>query len=626
VDTARFTALFLADSRDHLHQCDVLLLAWERVPGDLGPVAGLFRAMHTIKGMAATLGYQRLTDLTHEAENLLDAVRAKRVEASPDLIASVFDAVDAIAAGVEDAVVGADGRRLDPAVLERLRSWAPPDGGALSAAPSPAPAAPSVVPAPGGTRVEVTIRAGVIMAWARALLALRRAEELGTVTGVAPDPATLDPDRFAGRLVFWLHTAREPDEVRRALLEVGEVALVVVTEADGASSPAPVRPIRQEVRVDRAELDLLLTEIGELVVARNRLQAMAERRHDPALEEAAGSVARLTDSVHARVLQVRMAPVGEVFDRFPRVVRDLARQLGKDVRLEIAGREIELDRSVLDLIGDPLLHLLRNALDHGLESPEARAAAGKPTQGCIRLAAARARDAVVLTVADDGRGVDRGQVRARLGAGATDRDLDGDDVLLDVLARPGFSTAAAVTGVSGRGVGIDAVMTRVREIGGDVRLESTPGQGTGFVIRLPVTLAVVPALLVTAGADRYAIPLARVAETGRGEPAGPSAAPTVTFRGATLPVIDLGTRTGGGALPTAGTRPFLVIEAGERRGALLVDTLLGRQDLVVGAFDAPVGAPAWLTGAAILADGVPALVVDPTGMFQEEHAWLMSGA
>lgn len=617
MDTSKYAALFLTDSRDHLQQCDALLLAWEREPADVAPVAGLFRAMHTIKGMAATLGYQRLADLTHEAESLLDAVRGGRVTPSAELVATMFDAVDAIGAGVEDAVAGADGRRLAPALLGRLRSWSPAREeahapGHPSAAPEPAAA-----PSGGGVLVEVLIRAGVVMAWARALLVLRRAEAMGTVSGVAPDPSNVNPDHFSGRLVFWLQTGLSGDEIRRALLDVGEVASVVVGDPDG-SAPAPPPSARQEVRVDRAELDRLLTEVGELVVARNRLQAVSERRDASGLEEAVTVLGRLTDSVHARVLQVRTAPVAEVFDRFPRMVRDLARQLGKEVALEVSGREIELDRSVLDVIGDPLIHLVRNALDHGLEPPADRAVAGKPAQGTLHLSAARAQGSVVLTVADDGRGVDRRSVRDRLGGGAGGEEVESDEALLRILARPGFSTAAEVTGVSGRGVGIDAVVTRVRAIGGEVGMTSEPGRGTRFTIRLPVTLAVVPALLVGAGADRFAVPLARVSETSRGEPTGPDEAPVVSFRGGFLPAVDLATRTGEGSPRTAGVRPFLVVGTGERRGALLVDTLLGRQDLVVGAFDAPLGAPAWLTGAAILADGVPTLVVDPAGLFQEE--------
>lgn len=620
MDTSKYAALFLSDSRDHLQQCDGLLLAWEREPAVTEPVTGLFRAMHTIKGMAATMGYGQLAALTHEAEHLLDAVRSGRVVPSRELVALMFEVVDAIGAGVEDAVAGSDGRRLDRSLVSRV--------GAMSARPDPDAATPTPVAAgaatpPGaGRSVAVTVRAGVVMGWARAMLAIRRAESLGRVSAVSPDPAAVDPEQFGGRVVFRLESRAPADEIRALLLEVGDVEEVLVDDGAPAATATPGRT-RREVRVAREQLDRLMAEVGELVVARNRLAGLVELRRDPALDEALHGLSRLTDRVHERVLAARMAPVAEVFDRFPRSVRDLARQVGKDVRLEITGREIELDRAVLDLIQDPVLHLLRNAVDHGLESPAERALLGKPAQGEVRLEAARDRESVVITVADDGRGIDRGRIEARLRAEGSATDIPDESALLAVLGRPGFSTAAAVTAVSGRGVGIDVVLTRIREIGGVVSLRSTPGQGSAFQIRLPVTMAVVPVLLATAGGERYAVPLARVLETGRGlaERLEGDAAAAVAFRGGRLPARDLRRAVGVTGLPPAGIRPFLVVAVGERRGAVLVDTLLGRQDLVIDAVELPAGVPPWITGAAVLPDGMPAFLLDPAGVFQEEGAW-----
>ena len=613
MDTAKYAALFLSDSREHLRQCDALLLAWERTPGGLEPVTGLFRALHTIKGMAATMGYERLAGLSHDAEHLLDAVRGGRVTPTPELVALMFDAIDAVAAGVEDAAAGADGRRLDPALSGRLAAYAAA-GSPADPATTARPSVPAAAQPGEGDWVEVAVRPGVAMGWARALLALRRAEELGRVSAVTPDPARVSPDTFGGRLAFRLETARDAAEVTALLMEVGDIASVTVGGAAAAPAVEPVAT-RQELRVDRREIDRLVSEVGELVVSRNRLAELAERRRDPDLEAAAATLSRLVDAIHERVMRARMVPVAEVFDRFPRVVRDLARQLGKSAELEVAGREIELDRSVLDAIGDPLLHLLRNAVDHGLEPPAQRAAAGKPARGTVRLEARRDRDAVVITVSDDGGGVDRGRIEARLAAAGEPAALGDDAALLRVLARPGFSTAGAVTGVSGRGVGIDAVIARVRELGGEVTLRSRPGEGTSFSLRLPLTLAVVPVLLVTAGPERYGLPLGRVVETGRGTPeAGPGGL-VVSLRGERLEARDLRVEVGAAGDPPGTVRPFLVVPVGEGRGALLVDTLLGRQDLVVVGVDLPAGARPWLTGAAILSDGRPAFLVDPGGLF-----------
>ncbi len=617
MDTAKYAALFLSDSQEHLRRCESVLAEWGRTPGELSGVDELFRAFHTIKGMAATMGYARLAAFAHDAESLLEAVRAGRLNATPDLATLLVEVVDAVSAGVEDAVAGTDGRRLRADLQERLALSAAAEPARGGAEP-PEPGAAGAEPMGGrGWWVSVRVRSGVVMPWARALLTLRRAEALGTVSGVTPSPALVDPERFDGRLAFRLESAVDPAAVRAALLEVGEIAEVEVGD-EGRGAPEPVQRLRQEVRVAREELDRLLTEVGELVVAGHRLAAVVDQRGDVVLEALASDLSRWTEAVHHRVLQARMAPASEVLDRFPRVVRDLARELGKSVRVELIGREIELDRSVLDAIGDPVLHLVRNALDHGLESSAERTAAGKAPEGLIRLAARRDRSAVEVVIADDGRGIDRDRVRQRLGGEALAAD---DDIgLLQVLARPGFSTAAAVSGVSGRGVGVDAVITRVRSLGGTLQLHTVPGEGTEFILRLPLTLAVVPALVVTVADERYAVPLARVAETGGGVTEDREGRLVVSFRDEQLPVTDLRASLGAEGPSPEGRRPFLIVVADTGRRALVVDQFLGRQDLVVIPLDRPLGTPAWLTGAATMADGVPALLIDPTALLSAEAA------
>lgn len=615
MDSAKYAALFLSDSRDQLRQCEEVLEAWERAPADTAGVDTLFRAFHTIKGMAATMGYARLAAFAHEAEHLLEAVRAGRVPGSAALVALAYEVVDALAAAVEDAVAGHDGRRIDTGLQGRVAEAAGGGAEGDGAQAMPAPVADAPMPG-GGLWVRLMVKAGVPMPWARALLALRRAGEMGQVQAVTPAPARVDPERFDGRLGFQLVTGRSAAEVREALLATGDLATVEVERTGGAAAEPSVR-VREEVRVPRHELDRLLVEVGELVVAGRRLTGALERRGDPALEALAAELTRWSDAVHHRVLQARTVPMAEVFDRFPRVVRELGRDLGKAVRVELHGREVELDRSVLEAVGDPLLHLVRNAIDHGIEAPAERRAAGKAAEGLIRLEARRDRAAVEISIADDGRGIDRERVRRRLGAAAP---LEDDGALLEVLARPGFSTAETVTGVSGRGVGVDAALSRVRALGGSVRLATTAGQGTRFTLLLPETLAVVPALLVTAAAERYAVPMARVAETGGAVPAPHGAGLCVSFRGATLEAVDLRRCVGLDGPAPEGRRPFLVVEGRQGRRALVVDRLLGRQDLVVASLDSPRGAPPWLAGAATLADGIPALLIDPSMLVSAEAA------
>jgi two-component system chemotaxis sensor kinase CheA len=316
-----------------------------------------------------------------------------------------------------------------------------------------------------------------------------------------------------------------------------------------------------------------------------------------------------------------MTPVGEVFERFPRLVRDLARDLGKRIRFDLEGEEIELDRSILDEIGDPLLHLIRNAADHGIERPEVRAAAGKPVEGRILLAAARERNSVVLRVSDDGRGIDRAVIVAKArredAIAAADGEVLTDDALLRVIARPGFSTAQTVSGVSGRGVGVDVAMTRVRQLGGTLEIRSEVGKGTSFQIRVPLTLAIVRALLADAGGERYAVPLAYVAETVDFDPRAVTALRTreaLVVREQVIPTVHLRDLVASRERPTPPRRPTVILEVGERRTALVVDALLGQQDIVVAPFDAPRGMPPYVGGATILADGAPALVLDAAAL------------
>jgi two-component system chemotaxis sensor kinase CheA len=358
---------------------------------------------------------------------------------------------------------------------------------------------------------------------------------------------------------------------------------------------------------------------GELVVGRNRLHELVAGLPEGELPRLVERLGRLIGEVQGEVLAARMTPVREVLERLPRTVRDLARDLGRQVRLELEGGEIELDRAVLDALGDPLLHVVRNALDHGIEPPAERARAGKPVEGRLTVAASRERRSVVLRVSDDGRGIDRARILAKARAeGVVDAATEalGDDQLLRVLSRAGFSTAAAVSGVSGRGVGVDVVVTRLRALGGSVELRTAVGQGTTFVLRVPLTLAIVRALLVQVGRERYVLPLGYVAETVDYESCGRTALGTreaIVVRDQAIPTVHLGTLFGVAPL-TVRRRPAVVLQVGDRRSAVVVDALVAQQDIVVEPFDAPAGMPPWFGGATILADGAPALIVDAAAL------------
>jgi two-component system chemotaxis sensor kinase CheA len=617
MDASRYTALFLTESREQLAACGRALLEWERAPAAPEPVVALFRAMHTFKGMAAAMGYTNLTELAHRTETALARFRDEPA-AGREHADLFFRVVDALEQAVEPAVAGQDAGLDFSALLAELA------GAAAERGPAPTPQEVEAEPvAPvlrGGRRVRVTINPSATLRGARAFLALRKAEALGTVSGLRPPAAAFEQDVFDGVFSFRLETARPDAEIVAAIRSAGEVAQVEI-EHPGAAPPVPEAAGRgRQIRVDLRRLDAMMKWVGELVVARSRLLELVEASGSPELEAVAARIARVTADLQNEVVQARLTPVWQVFDRFPRLVRDLARQLGKRVRFEIEGEEIELDRAILDELGEPLLHLLRNAVDHGIEPPEVRARSGKPVEGLVRLVASRDRDAVLIRVTDDGAGIDRAKVLGRairdglVPKGTTNLS---DDLLLQVLARPGFSTAERVTDVSGRGMGMDAVLVRVRALGGTLEFTTTPGVGSSFGLRLPMTLAIVPALVAQVGDERYAIPTARVAETVEFHPARVVAGDEgerFQLRDELLPTVRLRERLGVRGPRPPGRMPAVIVEVGERRSAVVVDALVGQQDIVVEPFDAPRGMLACVSGATILGDGVPALILDPAAL------------
>jgi two-component system, chemotaxis family, sensor kinase CheA len=634
MDLSQYAELFLAESREHLSACNQLLLEWERSPTNLAPVGGLFRAVHTVKGMAATMGYARVTDLAHRAENLLDLLRRGGRPATDELLQLLFRARDALEQAVELSVVSREDEidvaevvaDLDGAAAQLGRGGE--GGGEVSARPTPAPAPAPVLepPAAPGRLVQVTLRAEAPLKGGRALLAIKKAQRVGPVQAVTPPESAFEADEFDGRFSFRIGGPAEPAEIERAVRAAGDVEHVTVggeerRAAPGAGAPASAaaETKSRHIRVDLGRLDGLMDLIGELVTVRGRLNELAATARDPAIDDVAIQVSRLSRELQAEIIQARMTPVWQVFDRFPRLVRDLARELGKQVVFRVEGKEIELDRAILDELGDPLLHLLRNAVDHGIEPLAERRRRGKKAEGEIVLAAVRERASVAISVSDDGRGIDRKRILERAKRdGVVDPHAEGltDDQLLRVLARPGFSTADAVTSVSGRGVGIDVAVTRIRALGGSIEIRSEEGKGTTFVMRLPVTLAIVRALIAGVGAERYALPLTYVAETvefGVQATTIVEGREAIVLRDRVVPLVHLRRLLGvSGDAPTR--CPIIVLEMGERRSGIVVDGMLGQQEIVVKGFDAPHGTLPVFSGATIMGDGVPTLILDAGGL------------
>jgi len=621
MDVRQYADLFLTESRGHLTAFNQLLLEWERDPAATGAVGGIFRAVHTIKGMAATMGYAAVADLAHRVESLLDGVRRSERAANAAMLDLLFRAADALERAIAESVAGGDPAPGVAALLAELdREVA---AGPAAPARESRPSAPVILPQTGpgkGRTVRVTIRDDAQLKGARALLVLRRAEGLGPVSAVTPAPVAFENDAFDGRFSFRLDSAAEAAALTAALVAVGDVERVEV--ADQAAEAAGGEALRsRHIRVDLQRLDELMNLIGELVIARGRLHTVAARFAEPDLHDVNGQIARLAAALQNEMVAARMVPVWQVFDRFPRMVRDLARQMGKQVVFRVEGKEIELDRAILDEIAEPLVHLLRNSVDHGIESPEERVAKGKPAVGQLVLAALRERSSVAIKVGDDGRGISREKVLSRARQqGLVEADVAAlaDEELFHLISRAGFSTAEAVTDVSGRGVGIDVVTTAMRALGGSLEVRSEEGAGTTFTLRLPATLAILRALLARVGDELYAMPLTHVAETFDARPADVQRVQgreAVLLRGQLLPLVRLRNLLGAAApaVPRRG-QPVIVLELGERRTGVVVDALVGQQEIVVKSFEAPRGTLPVFSGATILGDGVPALILDAGGL------------
>jgi two-component system chemotaxis sensor kinase CheA len=572
LDPSRYAELFRTESREQLAAINRALLLLETGGDTTEPVSVVFRAVHTVKGMSATMGYHAVAEFAHELESVLDRVRRGDQLLAPDLMDALFASADALEGAIDVASEQAAQSPAMIAALQRLRDVA--GGSATSEFP-----AMQIIDGSVFTETEVPSRAGH---------EARSTEEFPIVTGefetTAPRPG-------------------------RATMATG--------------IPTAARATRH-VRIDLARLDALMNLIGELVITRGRLLQLTATNPDPALDESMQMAARLVSDLQTEIMTMRMVPVWQVFDRFPRLVRDAARQQEKEVNFVVEGKEIELDRSLLDEIGEPIVHLLRNSIGHGIEAPAVRIASGKPRAGRLTLSAMRDRAAVLIRVSDDGRGIDRGRVLARARTlGLVDdsvREVD-DDGLFRLIATPGFSTADEVSDLSGRGVGIDAVQAKARALGGSVELKTISGEGTTITIRLPVTLAIVRALLARSGTERYALPLTHVRETleyADDVVQHVKGKPVLVLRDEVLPLLDLRDVVRQGALAGAGAlhREIVVIERGEKRSGLVVDELIGQQDIVVKQFDAARDGLALFSGATILSDGAPALIMDVGSLFE----------
>jgi two-component system, chemotaxis family, sensor kinase CheA len=637
MDTSQYLPMFLAECREHLQELNLAVVRIEEQPDDRATVDEIFRIAHSLKGMSATMGFDGMAALTHQMEDVFELLRQRSGGLARETVDVLLECLDALS-GATDAIEADGAERLEPApLIERLKGLvrdrtpvqAVARHGGEAAAALPDVVADALVAGQAMLHARVTLADDTLMPAVRAYMVIAAAAELGRVVASAPEVDHVEA--FDGRLVdLWITADVEPATLSTALLSVPDVSAAEVTQAVAEGRPDVVAPVAAPVaaperadasraaatvRVDAERLDQLMHLMGELVVQRTQVEVLAAQAEVPGLSQAMQDLTRCSHALQAIVMQVRMIPVEAVFLRFPRLVRDLSSKLGKQVELELVGQDTELDRTVVDALGDPLVHLVRNALDHGLETPAEREAAGKPPVGKVRISARHAGGNVMITVADDGCGVDALAVAAKAVRSGllTPEQAEGIDMAraIELLFASGFSTRDEADDISGRGVGMDAVRAKVRELGGEVLLTSEPGHGTTAQIRLPLTLAIMAALLVRAGGRIFGVALDRIDRTVRlaDHPVRSAAGQRMLVVGdAVLPLYDAAAALGHERSDDC--EFAVIVQSQERSIALAVSALIGQRELVTRPLPTDVSGLAPVSGAAVLSDGEIALLVD----------------
>ncbi|UGB46373.1 chemotaxis protein CheA [Frateuria edaphi] len=617
---------FLVEAGELVERLSEQLVELEASPRDAELLNAVFRAFHTVKGGAGFLAIEPMVQLCHHAEDLLNVARNGALVLDSARMDALLEALDLLNAMMDALRGGTSMAMPPPALLKRLTPGA--------AAPAPPPvAAPVAAPPADGSIDDSEFEA--------LLDSLYGTAAPGTVAPApaVPSPTHISDDEFEA-LLDNLHGTAAPgasavpassttiaDDEFEALLDnlhgkgAAPGAQPITAAPAPAPAPAPARaaaPAETSVRVDTGRLDALVNRAGELVLVRNRLQSLAQKSGDDMLAQAAAELDRVADEMQGAVLSMRMQPVGRLFQRFPRIVRDLARQLGKEVDLVTEGEGTDLDRSLVEALADPLIHLLRNALDHGLEMPEERVKVGKSRRGTVRLSASQRGERIVIAVSDDGHGmnpevlkrkaVEKGVIDAAQAARLSENEC------YELIFRPGFSTAAQISDISGRGVGMDVVKTRVAELGGTLQVRSKLGQGSELQLTVPLTLAILRVLMVRVGPRLFALPLSNVEEVfelSAGQDRMLDGRLVANHRGRALPLGDL---AGWAGVVGVAPRHVVVLHIGHQRIGCLVHEVLGREDVMAKPLGPLFEGLPGIAGATVTGDGALALVLDLAGL------------
>ncbi|MGB8217668.1 MAG: chemotaxis protein CheA [Candidatus Methanoperedens sp.] len=641
-DMSEYKEMYAVEAADHLQSMNAALLNLEKDPENSETINVMFRAAHTLKGMSATMGYTNIKELTHEMENLMDSVRKNEIKldnAAIDILFECLDVLEKMAETPENC------SQFDiSGLIRKISLLSDKKGAAETAEPSGAEVADNIhdgdkpdntgqdIVEEGCTILDITVtlHESCVLKSARSTVVMRNLSELGEIIETTPSIKEIEDEKFDREFRIVVSTKEEAAKLEKSIMGISEIAKVEIKAHEGAQSKAKVEEKScnpdsnktaiksvQSVRVSIERLDSLMNLVGELIINKIRLMQLATVHKLDVLEETLASLNRLTNELQEEIMASRMVPIEQIFNRFPRMVRDLAKKEGKEIELVLEGGDIELDRTVLDEIGDPLVHILRNCVDHGIESPENRKQAGKNPSGTIRLIARREKNHVVIEATDDGKGMDPQKFRetaVRKGILTQEEAAKlSDNEAINLSFMPGFSTADKITDVSGRGVGMDVVRTKIGSMGGSIKLESVKGAGTKIILKLPLTVAIIHSLMVKVGKDVYAVPIANVVrdlsvkkdqiKTIKGEE-------VILIRGEVLPIVRLRKLFG---IDSNGSEDLLVVvvERGGSNIGLVVDQVIGQQEVILKNLENHIlKGVRGFAGATILGDGNVALILD----------------
>ncbi|MHC5269566.1 chemotaxis protein CheW [Enterococcus sp. LJL98] len=667
-DNQIYRSLFFEEADDHLEQLNDNVLALENHPNDLNLLNEIFRSAHTLKGMAATMGYDVMTELTHKMENILEEFKTGALQINSEYISLIFSCLDRLSILVEDLRADKELQMAQIAdvlvELEKVENHAgievpsaletQTEVGALQVSFAQLEESDLFVidqaEESGHTAYSVAVRLEKesMLKGPRVFLVMEKLEQSGDILHTEPPMELLEEGEFDTDFQLVYLTENSLEEVQENILSNSEIEAIVVEAFDEArhrqvkneatfEQVATTEPNKQEtqkvvsqathqnnqsIRVDLSRLDLFLNLVSELVVYRNQLEDVSNRENINEIKDSLEQVSRLTSELQDLVLKIRMQQVNVVFSRFPRMVRDLSNELGKEIDLVITGEDTELDKTVVSELSDPLVHLIRNSLDHGIERPDVREAAGKDRTGTVRLTAFQEGNQVIITIEDDGKGLNPEILKASAEKKGIETANLTDEEIQRLIFHPGFSTAAEVTNISGRGVGMDAVQAKITSLGGTIDLKSEVGAGTLFTIRLPLTLSIIDALMVQVAEDTFAIPLdvvERVVLMKEEEIVQTLNKEVYSFQGSMIPVIRMNKML---AINEAVMDRYygIIVNIDQKYYSILADRLIGQQEVVIKKIDGMLQQTRKYQGATILGDGSIALILDVNAICSDQRS------